>query len=88
MAVIVIGKDAKTTSLAGLAGVCVKARGMGRRALRYVAATVLICAVGVALLQLVAQILSFPAPIAGIAITLLAGVLLNWLRRQLRHGKT
>jgi hypothetical protein len=88
MAVIVIGKDGKATSLASLAGVFVKARDMGRRVLRYVAATVMICAVGVALLQLVAQILSFPAPIAAIAITLMAGALLNWLRRHLRHGKT
>ena len=88
MAAIVIGKNAKATSLAGLAGVCVKARDLGRRALRYAAATVMICAVGVALLQLVAQILTFPAPIAAIAITLLAWVLLNYLRRHLRHGKT
>ena len=85
MAAIVIGKNAKAASLAG---VCIKARDLGRRALRYAAATALICAVGVALLQLVAQILGFPAPIAAIAITLMAGALLNRLRRHLRHGKT
>ncbi len=88
MAVIVIRKNAKATWLAGLAGACAKARAMGRRGLAYLAATVMICAVGAAVFQLVAQILSFPAPIAAIAITLIAGALLDWLRRHLRHGKT
>jgi hypothetical protein len=88
MAVIVLRKDAKATWLAGLAGVRAKARDMGQRGLAYAAATVMICAVGAALFQLVAQSLSFPAPIAAIAITLIAAALLRWLRRHLRNGKT
>jgi hypothetical protein len=44
----------------------------------------MICAVGAALLQLVAQILSFPAPVAVTAITLIAAALLKSLRRHLR----
>jgi formate hydrogenlyase subunit 4 len=44
----------------------------------------MVCAVGVALLQLAAQILSFPAPIAVPALTLMAATLLNSLRRHLR----
>ena len=87
MAAIAIMKNAKPTWFAGLAGVGAKARDMGRRGLAYAAAAVMICAVGVALLQLVVQLLSFPAPVAGTAIALMAGAVLNWLRRHLRQGK-
>jgi CHASE2 domain-containing sensor protein len=87
MAAIVITDNAKATWLVGLAGVCAKARAIGRRVLAYTAATVMICAVGAALLQFVVQVLSFPVPIAATAITLIAAAVLNWLRR-LRHGRT
>ena len=45
-------------------------------------------AIGAALLQLVAQILSFPTPIAVTGITLIAVTLLNSVRRRLRYGKS
>jgi hypothetical protein len=83
MAAIVVGHDAKATWLTGVAGACTKAREMVRRALSYAAAAVLICAVGAALAQLVAEILSFAVPIAGTAITLIAVALLHWLHRHL-----
>jgi hypothetical protein len=57
---------------------------MAQRAMACAAATIMVCAVGMALLQLVAQMLSFPAPIAVTAITLMAADLLNSLRRHLR----
>jgi hypothetical protein len=88
MAAIVIRKNAKATWFAGLAGARAKACKMGKRGLAYAAATAMICAIGAALLQLVAQILSFPTPIAVTAITLIAVTLLNSLRRHLRHGKS
>jgi hypothetical protein len=88
MAAIVIRKNAKATWLAGLAGVRAKACGLGQRGVAYVAATVMVCAVGAALLRLVAQILSFPTPVAATAITLIAAAMLNWLRRHLRHGRS
>jgi len=78
-------RNAKVTWLAGIAGVCAKARDMVRRALGYAAATALICAAGAALAQLVAEILSFPAPIAITAITLIAVALLHSLRRHPMH---
>jgi hypothetical protein len=48
------------------------------------ALTILICAVAAALFQLAAELLSFPAPIAVTAMTLMAAALLNSLRRHLR----
>jgi hypothetical protein len=84
MAAIVIRENAKATCLTGIAGVRAKACEMVQRGMAYAAATVLICAVGAALLQLVAEILSFPAPIAATAITLIAAALLNSLRRNTR----
>ncbi len=57
---------------------------MAQRATAYVAAAVLACAVGAALLQLAAQILSFSAPIAVTGLTVMAAALLNSLRRHLR----
>jgi hypothetical protein len=88
MTAIVIRADAKATWLTGLAGVRVRACDMVQRAMACAAATIMVCAVGAALLQLVAQILSFPAPIAVTAITLMAATLLNSLRRHLRaHGR-
>ena len=44
------------------------------------AAAVMVCAVGAALLQLVAQMLSFSAPIAITGITVMAAALLHSLR--------
>ena len=46
------------------------------------AAAVMVCAVGAALLQLVVQLLGFPAPVAVTGITVLAVALLSSLRRR------
>jgi hypothetical protein len=84
MTAIVIRANAAATWLAGLAGVRAKARDMGRRAMACAAAAILICAVAAALAQLAAELLSFPAPIAVSAMTLMAAALLTSLCRQLR----
>lgn len=84
MAVIVIRGNAKATRLAGPAGLRATACGIAQRAMAYAAATVMICAVGAALLQLAVEMLSFPAPVAVTAITVTAAALLNSLRRHLR----
>ena len=84
MAAIIVSEHAKATGRSGLADVRAKACDMVQRAMAYAAATIMICAVGVALLQLVIQLLSFPAPIAVPAITLMAAALLSSLRRRLR----
>jgi len=55
-----------------------------RRAVAYAAATVMIGAVGAVLLQLLAQILSLPAPLEVTAFTLIAATLLHSLRRRIR----
>jgi hypothetical protein len=83
MAAIIIRQNAKAAWLTGIAGVHAKAREMVRRAMDRAAAAVLICAVGAALLQLVAELLSLPAPIAASAITVIAVALLNSLRRHI-----
>ena len=57
-------RNAKATWPTAVAGVRVRACDMVQRAMACAAATIIVCAVGVALLQLVAEILSFPAPIA------------------------
>jgi hypothetical protein len=85
MTAITVSQNAKASWLTHLAGVCAPARDVVRRAVGYAAATVLIGAVGAAMVQLVAEILSFPAPIAVIALTLLAVALLHRLRRDLCH---
>jgi hypothetical protein len=84
MTAIVIRDDAKATRPAGRAGARPAARGMVRRAMACAAATILICAVAAALAQLAAELLSFPAPIAVTAMTLMAAALLDSLCRQLR----
>jgi len=84
MAAIVTRENAKATWLTGIAGVRAKAQAMVRRALDCAAATVLACAVGAALFQLVAELVSFPAPIAVTAITVMAAAVLNSLRRHIR----
>jgi hypothetical protein len=84
MTAIIIRDTAKATWLAGLAGVRPKARDMVQRAMACAAATILIGAVAAALAQLAAELLSFPAPIAVTAMTLMAGVLLDSLCRHLR----
>jgi len=84
MAAIVIRHSPKPAWLTGLAHVRAMAREMVQRAMAYVAAAIMICAVGAALLQLAVQLLSFPAPIAVPGITLMAAALLNSLRRHLR----
>ena len=84
MAVIVIRDNAKATWLSGLAGARAKAYHMGQRAMAGAAATILICAVVAALVQLAAELVSFPAPIAVTAMTLMAAALLNSLCRHLR----
>ena len=84
MAAIVSSQNAKAAWPEGVAGVRAKARDIVQRAMAYAAATVLICAVGVALAQLAAEIISLPAPIAATAITLIAATLLHSLRGHLR----
>jgi hypothetical protein len=81
MAVIVIGGNAKATGLTGLASLRARASGVVRRAIACAAAAVMVCAVGAALLQLVDQMLSFPAPIAVTGITVMAAALVKALRR-------
>jgi hypothetical protein len=84
VAAIVIRGNARVTWLTGLASVRAKACGMARRATAYAAAAVMVCAVGVALLQLAAQILSFSTPIAVTGLTVIAAALLTSLRRHRR----
>jgi hypothetical protein len=88
MTAIVIRDNAKATWLAHLAGVRPKARDIVHRAMACAAATILICAVAAALAQLAAELLSFPAPIAVTAMTLMAAALLHplcCLRTPARH---
>jgi len=84
MAAIIITNNTTETWLSGLAGVRAKACEMGQRALACAAATILICAVAAALVQLAAELLSFPVPIAVTAMTLMAAALLVSLRRHQR----
>ena len=84
MAVIIIRDHTAQTWLTGLAGVRAKAYDMGQRAMTCAAATILIGAVTAALVQLAAELLSFPAPIAVTAMTLMAAALLTSLCRHLR----
>jgi predicted solute-binding protein len=86
MAAIVIrdNANAKATWLAGLAGVRATACGMTQRAMAWAAAAILSCAVAAALVQLAAELLSFPAPIAVTGMTLMAAALLHSLCRHLR----
>jgi hypothetical protein len=88
MTVIVIRGDAKATWLTGLASLRARASGVVRRATACAAAAVMVCAVGAALFQLVDQMLSFPAPIAVIGITVMAAALVKALRRHLRAGRS
>jgi hypothetical protein len=85
MAAIIIRENANGAWLTGIAGVRAHAGETLRRALDRAAAIVLVGAVGAALLQLVAELLSFPAPIAATAITVMAAALLNSLRRHISH---
>lgn len=85
MAVIVIRGRAKATGSTGLASLRGAVSDVGRRAVALAAAAVMAGAVGAALLQLVGQLLSFPAPVAVIGITVVAAALLNSLRRHLRR---
>jgi hypothetical protein len=57
---------------------------VGRRAVALAAAAVMAGVVGAALLQLVGQLLSFPAPVAVIGIMVVAVALLSSLRRRNR----
>jgi len=60
---------------------------MVQRGLFCAATTVIVCAIGAALLQLAVMILSFSSPIAITVITLMAVVLLNSLRRRIRAAR-
>jgi len=84
MAAIIIRDNAAQTWLTVLVGMRAKAYDMGQRAMAFGAATILIGAVAAALAQLAAELLSFPAPIAVTAMTLMAAALLNSLCRHLR----
>ena len=57
---------------------------MLQRGLACAAATVMICAIGMALFQVAVLILGFSSPVAVTVITLVAIVLLNSLRRRIR----
>jgi hypothetical protein len=87
MAAIVLrdNANAKATWLTGLAGVRETASDMTQRAMAWAAAAILICAVAAALVQLTAELLSFPAPIAVTGMTLMAAALLHSLCRHLRR---
>jgi hypothetical protein len=87
MAAIVIRENAKAACRAGRAGGHATACGMVRRAIDCAAATVIACAVGAVLVQLAAELVSFPAPVAVTAITVMAAALLNSLRRHIRTGR-
>jgi hypothetical protein len=84
MAAVIIRGNAKATWPTGLAGLRAKACDMIQRAMACAAATILICASAAALVQLAAELLSFPAPIAVTAMTLMAAALLNSMCRHLR----
>jgi hypothetical protein len=84
MAAIVIRGTARATWVTGLSGLLATACAMVARAADFAAAAVLICAAGAAVLVLAVQLLSFPAPIAGMGITVMAVTLLHGLRRHLR----
>lgn len=84
MAAIIIRRNARHSGLTGLASVRATASGMAQRATACAAAAVLVGATGAALVQLAAQILSFPAPVAVTGLTTMAAALLTSLRRHLR----
>ena len=84
MAAIVIRDNATATWLSGLAGMRATACGMGQRAVACAAATILTCAVAAALVQLAGELVTFPAPIAVTAMTLMAAALLTSLCRHRR----
>jgi hypothetical protein len=83
MTAIVIRGRAKATGLTGRASWRATVSDAGRRAVAFAAAAVMAGLVGTVLLQLVTQLLSFPAPVAITGITVLAAALLNSLRRHL-----
>ena len=60
---------------------------MVQRGLFCVAAAIIVCVVGAALLQLAVMILSFSPPIAITVITLMTVILLNSLRRRIRAAR-
>jgi len=72
----------RATCSTGLAAARVQACDIVQRAMACAAATIMICAIAAALLQLAAQILSFPPPIAVPAMTLMVAGLLQSLRRH------
>jgi hypothetical protein len=84
MTAIVLRDNAKATWLVGLAGVRQRACDMVQRVMFCAAATILIGAIVAAVAQLAAELLSFPAPIAITAMTLMAAALLDSLCRHLR----
>ena len=84
MAAVVIRGSTKAAWLTGLASLRARACGMVRRGMAYAAAAIMACAVGAALLQVAAEIVSFPAPIAVIGLTMMAAAAFRWLRRHRR----
>jgi biotin transporter BioY len=87
MAAVVIRGTARARWLTGLADLRARTGEMARRAMACVAAGVMVCAIGAALLQLVVEILSLPAPMAATGITVMTAVLLGSLRRRLRSER-
>ena len=88
MAAIVMRGTARVAGLTGLTSLRARAWDMAQRATGYVAGAVMVCAVGAALLQLAAQILSFSGPIAVTGITVMTAAALNLLRRRVSDPKT
>lgn len=87
MAAMVVRGNAKAARLTGLASLRAKASGVARRATACAAAAVMVGAVGAALVQLVAQLLSISVPVAVTGITVMAAAVVNSLRRHLRTGR-
>jgi hypothetical protein len=88
MAATSISSDTRTRRRRGTpawADVRATACDMTQRAIAWAAAAILICAVAAALVQLVAELLSFPAPIAVTGMTLMAAALFLSLCRHLRR---
>jgi hypothetical protein len=88
MAAIVVGGTARAAWLTGLTSLRARTWHMAQQATGYAAPAVMVCAVGAALLQLAAQILSFSAPIAVTGISVMTATLLNLLRRRVSDPKT
>jgi hypothetical protein len=91
MATIVIRPRTGAARPIGLARLGARVQRVARRAVLAAATAALVGALGAVVVQLVAELLSFPVPVAIIGVTVLTAGLLGWLlgclRSQLRTGK-